>query len=43
MTDWSKCPAVEGEPGKMSGAWVFTDERIVGVEQRRPAGYSRRR
>jgi uncharacterized protein (DUF433 family) len=25
--DWSACPAVESVPGKMSGAWVFTDTR----------------
>ena len=24
MTDWSKCPAVESVPGRVSGAWVFT-------------------
>ena len=28
MTDWSKCPAVESVPGRMSGAWVFTDTRL---------------
>ena len=28
MTDWSKCPAVESIPGKVSGAWVFTDSRL---------------
>ena len=22
MTDWSKCPAVESIPGKVSGNWV---------------------
>ena len=27
-TDWSKCPAVEREPGKVSGAWVFQGTRI---------------
>jgi uncharacterized protein (DUF433 family) len=26
--DWSKCPAVESVPGKVSGAWVFRDTRI---------------
>ncbi len=26
--DWSKCPAVESIPGKMSGAWVFRGTRI---------------
>ena len=28
MTDWSKCPAVERIPGKVSGAWLFTDTRL---------------
>ena len=23
--DWEKCPAVESVPGKLGGAWVFTD------------------
>ena len=26
--DWSKCPAVESIPGKVSGAWVFKDTRL---------------
>jgi uncharacterized protein (DUF433 family) len=26
--DWSKCPAVESVPGKVSGAWVFKDTRM---------------
>ena len=26
--DWSKCPAVESVPGKLSGAWVFRGTRI---------------
>jgi uncharacterized protein (DUF433 family) len=26
--DWSKCPAVESTPGKVSGAWVFCGTRI---------------
>lgn len=26
--DWSKCPAVESVPGKVSGAWVFRATRI---------------
>ena len=26
--DWSKCPAVESVPEKMSGAWVFRGTRI---------------
>jgi uncharacterized protein (DUF433 family) len=25
--DWSQCSAVESIPGKVSGAWVFTDTR----------------
>ena len=28
MTDWSKCPAVESVPGRLSGAWVFTGTRV---------------
>ena len=28
MTDWSKCPAVESVPGRVSGAWVFKDTRL---------------
>ena len=28
MTDWSKCPAVEGVPGRVSGNWVFKDTRL---------------
>ena len=28
MTDWSKCPAVESVPGRVSGVWVFTDTRL---------------
>jgi len=26
--DWSRCPAVESIPGKVSGAWVFTGTRM---------------
>ena len=26
--DWSKCPAVESVPGKVSGTWVFRGTRI---------------
>ncbi len=26
--DWSKCPAVESVPGRLSGAWVFRDTRM---------------
>jgi len=25
--DWSRCPAVESIPGKVSGAWVFNRSR----------------
>ncbi len=28
MTDWSKCPAVESVPGKVSGNWVFKNTRL---------------
>ena len=28
MTDWSKCPAVESVPDKVSGNWVFKDTRL---------------
>ena len=26
--DWSRCPAVESVPGKLSGAWVFRGSRL---------------
>lgn len=26
--DWSRCPAVESIPGKVSGAWVFCGTRM---------------
>lgn len=26
--DWSKCPAVERNPAKLSGAWVFRGTRM---------------
>jgi uncharacterized protein (DUF433 family) len=26
--DWSKCPAVESIPGKVSGAWVLKGTRM---------------
>jgi uncharacterized protein (DUF433 family) len=26
--DWSRCPAVESIPGKMSGAWVLKGTRM---------------
>ena len=28
ILDWSRCPAVESIPGKVSGAWVFRDTRL---------------
>ena len=28
MLDWSACDAVERNPGKVSGAWVFKGTRI---------------
>ena len=28
MTTWENCPAVEREPGKLSGAWVFRGTRV---------------
>ncbi len=28
MLDWSQCPAVERDPGKVSGAWVFSRTRV---------------
>ena len=28
MTDWNSCPAVERNPGKISGAWAFTGTRV---------------
>ena len=28
MTDWSKCSAVESDPEKMRGAWVFVGTRV---------------
>jgi len=28
MLDWSQCPAVERDPGKVSGAWVFSGTRV---------------
>lgn len=26
--DWSQCPAVESDPGKLGGAWVFKNTRM---------------
>jgi uncharacterized protein (DUF433 family) len=28
MLDWSTCPAVERDPAKLSGAWVFRGSRV---------------
>lgn len=28
MIDWSKCPAVERDPDKVSGSWVFHNTRV---------------
>jgi uncharacterized protein (DUF433 family) len=28
MLDWSRCPAVEKTPGKLTGAWVFKGTRV---------------
>ena len=28
MIDWSSCPAVERDPARMSGAWVFKGTRV---------------
>lgn len=28
MLDWSQCPAVESNPGKVSGAWVLRETRM---------------
>lgn len=28
MLDWSRCPAVEREAGKVSGAWLFKGTRV---------------
>jgi len=28
MIDWSTCPAVEREPNRVSGAWVFRSTRV---------------
>ncbi|MGD9854166.1 MAG: DUF433 domain-containing protein [Planctomycetaceae bacterium] len=28
MNDWTKCDAVERDPARMSGAWVFTGTRV---------------
>ena len=28
MIDWSSCPAVEHDPNRVSGAWVFRGSRV---------------
>ncbi|MCC7371060.1 MAG: DUF433 domain-containing protein [Chloroflexi bacterium] len=28
MLDWASCDAVEREPGRLSGAWVFRGTRV---------------
>jgi len=28
MIDWSSCPAVERDPARVSGAWVFRGTRV---------------
>ena len=28
MIDWSTCPAVERDPNRVSGAWVFRGTRV---------------
>ena len=28
MIDWSTCPAVERDPARVSGAWVFRSTRV---------------
>ena len=28
MLDWTTCPAVERDPAKLSGAWVFRRTRV---------------
>ena len=28
MLDWKDCPAVERDPAKVSGAWVFKGTRV---------------
>jgi uncharacterized protein (DUF433 family) len=28
MVDWSQCPAVESDPHRVHGAWVFRDTRL---------------
>ena len=28
MTNWETCTAIESVPGRLSGAWVFTETRV---------------
>lgn len=28
MNDWSTCIAIESQPGKVSGAWIFKGTRV---------------
>jgi uncharacterized protein (DUF433 family) len=28
MIDWSSCPAVERDPERVSGAWMFRETRV---------------
>ena len=28
MITWNRCPAVERDPGKVSGAWLFRGARV---------------
>lgn len=28
MSDWGQCKAVERDPERVSGAWVFSDTRV---------------
>lgn len=28
MIDWSSCPSVESDPGRVGGAWVFLGTRV---------------
>jgi len=28
MLDWTTCPAVERDPAKLSGAWIFRGTRV---------------
>jgi uncharacterized protein (DUF433 family) len=36
MLDWSQCPAVEHDPGKLSGSWVFRGTRVPTASWLRP-------